>query len=69
MAEAQVFIIDASVAVKWYVSEELRDKALRLREDFLSEIVDLEAPVSYSTKSAMQLGITQAPLSTNARAP
>ena len=44
VAEAQVFIIDASVAVKWYVSEELRDKALRLREDFLSEIVDLEAP-------------------------
>ena len=44
MAEAQVFIIDASVAVKWYVREELRDKALRLREDFLSEIVDLEAP-------------------------
>jgi len=44
LAEAQVFIIDASVAVKWYVSEELRDKALRLREDFLSEIVDLEAP-------------------------
>jgi predicted nucleic acid-binding protein len=44
LAEAQVFVIDASVAVKWYVSEELRDKALRLREDFLSEIVDLEAP-------------------------
>lgn len=44
MAEAQVFVIDASVAVKWYVSEELRDKALKLREDFLSEIVDLEAP-------------------------
>jgi len=44
LAEAQVFIIDASVAVKWYVREELRDKALRLREDFLSEIVDLEAP-------------------------
>lgn len=44
MAEAQVFVIDASVAVKWYVKEELRDKALRLREDFLSEIIDLEAP-------------------------
>jgi len=44
VAEAQVFVIDASVAVKWYVREELRDKALRLREDFLSEIVDLEAP-------------------------
>lgn len=44
MAEAQVFVIDASVAVKWYVNEELRDKALRIREDFLSEVIDLEAP-------------------------
>lgn len=44
MAAAQVFVIDASVAVKWYVNEELRDKALRLREDFLSEVIDLEAP-------------------------
>jgi len=44
LAEAQVFVIDASVAVKWYVNEELRDKALRIREDFLSEVIDLEAP-------------------------
>jgi predicted nucleic acid-binding protein len=44
LAEAQVFVIDASVAVKWYVQEELRDKAIRLREDFLSEVIDLEAP-------------------------
>ena len=44
MAQEQVFVVDASVAVKWYVYEELRDKALRLREDFLSERIDLEAP-------------------------
>ena len=44
MAQEQVFVVDASVAVKWYVYEELRDKALRLREDFLSESIDLEAP-------------------------
>lgn len=44
MAQAQVFVIDASVAVKWYVDEEMRDKALRLRDDFISETVDLEAP-------------------------
>jgi predicted nucleic acid-binding protein len=44
LAEAQVFVIDASVAVKWYVKEELRDKAIRIREDFLSEAIDLEAP-------------------------
>lgn len=44
MAQVQVFVVDASVAVKWYVEEDLRDKALRLRDDFLSETVDLEAP-------------------------
>ncbi|MBS7626842.1 type II toxin-antitoxin system VapC family toxin [Candidatus Bathyarchaeota archaeon] len=44
MAQVQVFVLDASVAVKWYVEEDLRDKALRLRDDFLSGAVDLEAP-------------------------
>jgi len=39
-----VFVVDASVAVKWYVKEEMRDRALRLIEDFLSELVDLQAP-------------------------
>ncbi|MEM2107397.1 MAG: type II toxin-antitoxin system VapC family toxin [Candidatus Bathyarchaeia archaeon] len=44
MAQVQVFVVDASVAVKWYVEEDLRDKALRLRDDLLSGAVDLEAP-------------------------
>jgi len=44
LAETQVFIVDASVAVKWYVNEELREKALELRKDFVSGKVDLGAP-------------------------
>lgn len=44
MAQEQVFVVDASVAVKWYVGEELRDIALRLRDDFLSDTIDLQAP-------------------------
>jgi predicted nucleic acid-binding protein len=30
--------------VKWYVKEEMRDIALRLRDHFVSDLVDLEAP-------------------------
>jgi predicted nucleic acid-binding protein len=44
LAQEQIFVLDASVAIKWYVGEELRDKALRLRDDFLSDVIDLEAP-------------------------
>lgn len=44
MEKSQVFILDASVAVKWYVKEEMRDSALRLRDHFVSGLIDLEAP-------------------------
>jgi predicted nucleic acid-binding protein len=44
LEKPQVFIVDASVAVKWYVKEQVRDKALRLREDFVSDLIELEAP-------------------------
>lgn len=44
MERAQVFVIDASIAVKWYVKEESRDLALRLRDDFVSASLDLHAP-------------------------
>jgi predicted nucleic acid-binding protein len=40
----QVFVVDASVAVKWYVKESLRDKALEMRRDFASGLIELEAP-------------------------
>jgi predicted nucleic acid-binding protein len=44
LEKSPVFILDASVAVKWYVKEEMRDIALRLREDFVSDLIELEAP-------------------------
>jgi predicted nucleic acid-binding protein len=44
LEKSQVFILDASVAVKWYVKEEMRDIALKLREHFVSDLIDLEAP-------------------------
>jgi len=40
----QVFVVDASVAVKWYVGEEDRDKALDVREDYLEGKIDLASP-------------------------
>jgi predicted nucleic acid-binding protein len=44
LEKSQIFILDASVAVKWYVKEEMRDIALKLRKDFVSDLIDLEAP-------------------------
>ncbi|MDV3278461.1 MAG: type II toxin-antitoxin system VapC family toxin [Nitrososphaerales archaeon] len=44
MAAEEVLILDASVAVKWFSQEPLRDKALALRQSFLEGKVELEAP-------------------------
>jgi predicted nucleic acid-binding protein len=44
LERSQVFVLDASVAVKWYVKEDMRGIALRLRDHFVSDLVDLEAP-------------------------
>jgi len=41
---AQVFVIDASVAVKWYASEEDRDRALKVRRDYVEGRIDLVSP-------------------------
>ncbi len=56
MEKTQIFIVDASVAVKWYVKEEMRDTALRLREDFVSELIGLEAPslILYEVGNALR---------------
>ncbi len=56
MAEPQVFVVDASVAIKWYVNEELRDRALKLRDEFISDIVDLAAPslILYEVGNALR---------------
>lgn len=44
MEGTPVFVLDASVAVKWYVPEEGRERALRLRQDYMDEKIDLIAP-------------------------
>lgn len=56
MERAQVLIIDACVAVKWYVKEQMRDKALELRDDYVSERVDLQAPslILYEVANAIR---------------
>lgn len=41
---AQIFVIDASVAVKWYIEEEDRDKALQVRRDYVKGKIDLASP-------------------------
>ncbi|KPV65533.1 MAG: Ribonuclease VapC3 [Candidatus Bathyarchaeota archaeon BA1] len=44
MEGAQVLVLDASVAVKWYVIEDQRDKALKLRQDYMDGKIDLVTP-------------------------
>ena len=44
MAEEKILVLDASVAVKWFNPEPLRDKALEIRESFVEGKIQLEAP-------------------------
>ena len=44
MEGTPVFVLDASVAVKWYIPEEGRKRALRLRQDYTDGKIDLIAP-------------------------
>ena len=37
-------VVDASVVVKWYVVEEHRERALKLRDDFIDGKIKLAAP-------------------------
>ena len=53
---AQVFVIDASVAVKWYISEEDRERALKVRRDYVEGKIDLASPalVIYEVFNALR---------------
>ena len=44
MEEETLLILDASVAVKWFTMEPLRDKALIIRDKYVNGELDLEAP-------------------------
>lgn len=40
-----LFVIDASVVVKWFVQEEFREEALAVRRDYTEGTIDLASPV------------------------
>ena len=44
MEEEKILVLDASIAVKWFNVEPLRDKALLLRDKYVSGEIDLIAP-------------------------
>ena len=44
MEEETLLILDATVAVKWFTMEPLRDKALIIRNKYVDGELDLEAP-------------------------
>ena len=44
MEKETILILDASVAVKWFTMEPLRDKALIIRDKYVNGELDLEAP-------------------------
>lgn len=44
MAEKKVFILDASVAVKWFTREPLREEAVTIRRMYSEGAIELEAP-------------------------
>ncbi len=51
-----LLILDASVAVKWFIKEPLRKKALKVREDYVEGRVDLLAPglIHYEIGNALR---------------
>ena len=65
MERPEVFVVDASVALKWYVKESVREKALQMRDDFVSGLIELEAPslLLYEIGNALRFH----PASTHAR--
>lgn len=44
MERTKKVVVDASIVAKWYVKEELSDKALELRDDFKARRLDLISP-------------------------
>ena len=44
MAEKKIFVLDASVVVKWFTREPLREEAAAIRQMYLEGAIELEAP-------------------------
>jgi predicted nucleic acid-binding protein len=53
------YVIDCSVAFKWFVSESDTDKALRLRNDFQSAVLELLAPDLFPIEIANALLVAE----------
>jgi len=58
-----LFVVDASVAVKWFAKEPLRRKAVQVRNDYAAGIIELTAPrlLRYEVGNALRFhpGATQ----------
>ena len=39
-------VVDASVVAKWFLEEEFSDDARRLRDDYSSDLIEVEAPAT-----------------------
>ena len=52
------YVVDASVVVKWFLDEEDADAARRLRDDYASDDVDLDAPalLPFEVLNAVRFG-------------
>ncbi len=49
------FVIDASIAVKWFIVEDYSDKALKLLKDYGNGVADLYAPCFFKLEVANAL--------------
>jgi predicted nucleic acid-binding protein len=51
-----VFVLDASVVIKWFSEEEYTDRALKLREDFSKGEIELVVPdlMLYEVSNALR---------------
>ena len=56
MAEKKIFILDASVAVKWFTKEPLREEAIAIRRMFAEGTIELETPslIFYEVLNALR---------------
>jgi predicted nucleic acid-binding protein len=51
-----VFVLDASVVIKWFSEEEYTDRALKLRDDFFKGDIELVVPdlILYEVSNALR---------------
>jgi len=51
-----MYVLDASVLIKWFSNEEYTDRALKLRDDFLQGYTELVVPdlLLYEVSNALR---------------